>query len=163
MSSPQGYSRLHIALHWLVAVLIVPQFLLNETIAEAFDAGLEGNAAEPGLVGLLHIVCGAAIVIAVLWRIALRIKNGVPAAPASESAVQKLIAAGTHLALYLVLILTAVTGSIAWFGSSETAGDLHGALTTALLILVGLHIVGALYQQFVAKTNIIDRMRTPSV
>jgi cytochrome b561 len=74
-----------------------------------------------------------------------------------------MIATGTHLGLYLVLLLTAASGSVAWFGGVETAGDVHEAMTTVLLILVGLHVAGALYQQFVLKTNIMDRMRTPRV
>jgi cytochrome b561 len=163
MPTAQGYSRLHIALHWLVVALIVPQFLFNETIAEAFDATLEGRVADPGVLGPLHVLCGMAIVIAVVWRIGLRVKNGVPEAPAAESAVQKMIATGTHLGLYLVLLLTAASGSVAWFGGVETAGDVHEAMTTVLLILIGLHVAGALYQQFVLKTNIMDRMRTPRV
>jgi len=160
MPAPQGYSRLHIVLHWLVAVLLIPQFLLNDAVGEAFDAGLEGEQITASILAPLHVATGITILVLVLWRIALRFKNGVPAAPANEPAIQKLIAAATHLGLYLVLILTVAAGAVAWFGGVEDAGDLHGALTTVLLVLIGLHVVGALYQQFVAKTNIIDRMRT---
>jgi len=161
MPTPQGYSRLHIILHWLVAVLIVPQFLFNDAIGEAFDAGLEGEQIASSVLVPLHVATGVAILLLVIWRIALRLKNGVPAAPADESAAQKLVAALTHWALYLALAAIVAAGAVAWFGGVENAGDLHGALTTVLLALIGLHVVGALYQQFVAKTNIIDRMRTP--
>lgn len=163
MSSPQGYSRLHIALHWLVAVLIIPQFLLNDAVGEAFDAGLEGTPAEPSILVPLHIATGIAIIALVVWRLVLRAKNGAPATPAGGSALTNLLAAAVHWGLYLVLALIVASGATAWFGSVETAGDLHGLLTSVLLALIGLHVVGALYHQFVLKDNLIDRMRTPQL
>lgn len=163
MSSPQGYSRLHIALHWLVAALILPQFLLNDAVGEAFDAGLEGETIASSVLAPLHVATGFAIAALVVWRLVLRFRNGVPPAPEGEGVAQALLAAATHWGLYLVVLLIVGAGVAAWFGGVEEAGDLHGTLTSVLLGLIGLHVVGALYQQFVARTNIIDRMRTPQL
>jgi len=163
MSSPQGYSRLHIALHWLVAVLIIPQFLLNDAVGEAFDAGLEGEPVASSILVPLHVFTGIAIVALVVWRLVLRAKNGAPEAPAGGTALTNLAAAATHWGLYLVLALIVASGATAWFGSVETAGDIHGLLTSVLLALIGLHVVGALYHQFVLKDNLIDRMRSPQL
>lgn len=163
MPAPLGYSRTHIILHWLVAGLLVLQFLLNETITESFDAALEGHAVPMSLLGAQHVLTGMTIAILVIWRLVLRRKNGVPSLPANEPAMMKLVAHLTHWGLYALLLLTALSGSVAWFGLVEQAGDMHGLLTTLILILTGLHVVGALYHQFVLKTNLMDRMRTPNL
>lgn len=73
----------------------------------------------------------------------------------------KLAARLTHLSLYLLLILLPVTGLIAWFGRSAAAGGVHAALTTALLILVGLHVAGALYQYLALKSGVMRRILRP--
>ena len=163
MTQPAGYSRLHIILHWLVVVLIIPQFLLNDSMGEALDAAMEGTTAPSTVLVPLHVFTGITILVLVIWRLALRAKNGVPPLPEEEAPALKLVANLTHWGLYAVLALIVVSGGLAWFGGVETAGDIHGALTTVLLILVGLHVLGALYQQFVLKTNILDRMRTPQL
>lgn len=161
MASPAGYSRLHIVLHWLVAVLIIPQFLLNDGIGGAFRAAMRGETAETSLLVPQHVFTGLAILALVIWRLVLRAKNGVPPLPEEEAPALKLVANLTHWGLYAVLALIVVSGGMAWFGGLGFAGGVHEALTTVLLILIGLHVLGALYQQFVLKTNILDRMRTP--
>jgi cytochrome b561 len=57
---------------------------------------------------------GPALVLAI-WRLAIRLQRGIPAAPPEESAVLKRIAAATHLVLYLVIFGMPVTGAQAWY------------------------------------------------
>lgn len=42
MHTPAGYSRLQIALHWIMALLILWRFLLNDAMTRAWDAIGEG-------------------------------------------------------------------------------------------------------------------------
>ncbi|PYF11111.1 cytochrome b561 [Rhodobacter viridis] len=158
MPISKGYSRTQILLHWAVAVLIIPQFLFNDAIGEAFDAGLEGTAVPFNAAAPLHILTGLLICAAVIWRVVLRITHGAPAPVSDPKAPMTKVAKGVHHLLYVVLTLIVVSGATAKFGGIEAAGDAHGILTTVLLVLLALHVAGALKQQFVEKTNVIARM-----
>ena len=57
----------------------------------------------------------------------------------------------------LVLIVAAVAA--AWFGGVDLAAQGHNVLKIVLLALVALHVLGALYHQFVLKDGLINRMR----
>lgn len=161
MSSPQGYTRSQIILHWLVAVLIVPQFVFKDAISRAFGAVMKGEEAVISPFVQLHVLTGVLIFALVVWRIVLRRRLGVPEAPAADSPVQVMIAKSVHHGLYSVLALMVVSGGMAWFGGIGFAGGVHGVLKLLLLALVALHVLGALKQQFIQKTNIMDRMKTP--
>ena len=50
-------------------------------------------------------------------------------------------------------------GSLRWFGGVELAAQGHNILKIALLALVALHVVGAVYHHFVLKDGLINRMR----
>ena len=73
----------------------------------------------------------------------------------------KLAANATHLGLYLLLIVMVVSGGLAWFGEQRWAAEAHEVLKALVLALIGLHVVGALYQQFVLKSDVLKRMGRP--
>jgi cytochrome b561 len=158
MTTTAGYSRTQISLHWLVAALILFQMIFGEEIGSAFDAMLDSGVASYGLAAITHIAAGVGVLLFALWRLALRFTRGVPAGPAGESLVQGLLAKGTHAILYLMMIVVPVVGLYAWFGGSEEAGDLHSLAKPAFIIFVGLHVLGALYHQFVLKDGLLRRM-----
>lgn len=156
---PSRFSTAQVSLHWLTAFAVLAQFLNDGAIGAAFRATMRKAAEIPG--GWLvtaHVVGGIAILAFTLWRIGLRIVHGAPAAPASEPRPLRLVAAATHGLLYLLLLLLPLTGLAAWFGEIRAAGGLHALLTTALLVLVGLHVAGALYQQLVLRSDVLARM-----
>ena len=158
MPTPVGYSRTQISLHWLIAALILFQLVFGEEIGSAFDAMLESGVASYDLAAVTHIVAGVAVLVFGLWRLALRFGRGVPAAPAGESAIQGLLAKATHGILYVLMLVVPAVGLFAWFGGSEEAGDLHSIAKPAFIILVALHVLGALYHQFVLKDGLLRRM-----
>ena len=57
----------------------------------------------------------------------------------------------------LVLIVAAVAATR--FGGVDLAAQGHNVLKIVLLALVALHVLGALYHQFVLKDGLINRMR----
>ena len=59
----------------------------------------------------------------------------------------------------LTMILMPLSGSVAWFGGVEAAAQGHNVLKIVLLALVALHLVGALYHQFVLRDGTLARMR----
>ena len=77
---------------------------------------------------------------------------------AAKPILLRLAARAVHLAFYAVILLMPATGGMAWFGGIETMAAVHGAGKPVILALVALHIGGALYQHFVARTDVLRRM-----
>ena len=163
MSTPTGYSRLQIGLHWLVALLIAAQFLLNEEMGAAFRALMRGETAAFSPLVAAHVWGGVLIGALVLWRLALRATRGAPPPPETEHAALRLAAAATHWTLYALLAIIVASGAAAWFGGVRDAGEVHEVMTTLLLVVTGLHVAAALFHQFVLKTDVLTRMRRPGV
>ena len=157
MPAPAGYSRPQIALHWIVAVLILWQYLFNEPMAKAWDA--IGNGQEPAvnLLVLTHVLAGAAILITAFWRLAIIRQRGVPVM-IGDNVLLNGAARATHLGLYALMILMPISGALAWFGGLGAAAGAHNVLKVALLALVVLHVVGALYHRLWLKDAVMERM-----
>lgn len=158
---PKGFSRAQIVLHWTVALLVLVQFLNDDAIGAAWRAFRRATGEAPSAAAYAHMVVGATILALVLWRLALRLSRGAPAAPADEPRPLRLVAAATHAGLYLALLAVAASGLTAWLGGVEVAAEAHEALTTVLLGLVLLHVAGVLYQRFVLKSDVLARMVRP--
>ncbi|WP_193142761.1 MULTISPECIES: cytochrome b [unclassified Meridianimarinicoccus] len=158
MPTPTGYSRPQIALHWIVFALIAQQYLLHDAIASAWDRILDGAEVAFNPLVLAHVAGGALVLLLTLWRLGLRRRHGVPA-PIEGSGLQHMIAKLTHVGLYALMILMPISGSVAWFGGVEAAAEGHEVLKVALLALIVLHVVGALYHQFVLRDGTLARMR----
>ncbi|WP_372837693.1 cytochrome b [Phaeovulum sp.] len=156
-----GYSSSQIWLHWLVALLLIPQFLLNDAMSHAWRAIQRGNEVTPSIFIQLHVITGVTIFALVLWRLVLRLTRGAPLPPEPQAPVLKLVGALTHGVLYLLLLLLVVSGGMAWFGGVSVSANAHEVMTTLLLVLFALHVVGALYHQFVLKDNLLARMKRP--
>ena len=156
MAHPSGYSRTQIILHWVIAVLILFQFLFHDAMETAFQA-IEDGTAEPG--GLHpHAVFGTIVLGLALWRLILRRRRGAPALPEGGNPIQDFIATWTHRVLYALLFLIPITGGMAWNGGLLIAAEVHGMLFFLALALIVLHIVGAIYHQYVLKDGLIRRM-----
>jgi cytochrome b561 len=156
--APKGYSRTQIALHWVVAVLIIAQFVLHDPIVAASDAIKNAEVPVISALVMFHVIGGSLILALAVWRLALRKKRGVPALPEEESPLLKGLAHLTHYALYTLMIVLPLTGLAAWFGGNATADFLHVNMKFLLLGFFALHVIGALYQQYVLKTGLINRM-----
>ncbi|HBZ44295.1 MAG TPA: cytochrome B, partial [Maritimibacter sp.] len=103
-----------------------------------------------------------AILLLVVWRFSIKARRGAPALPDEEPKLLKLTAHLTHIVLYLLMVLVPVSGLIAWFLASQSAGEVHEIAKSVLLVLVGLHFAGALFQKFVLKSNVMERMVRPN-
>ena len=97
MPNPTGYSRLQIRLHWIITILIVAQFVFHESIAEAWDVFTKTGATEFSPLVASHVFGGMAILLLVLWRLAVRFKRGAPLPPESEHPLLK--NGGAHIPL----------------------------------------------------------------
>ena len=159
---PVGYSLSQILLHWVVVLLLLPQYLLEDGIKAAWRAFRQGTEASFDVTVPMHVFGGLTVLVLVLWRIAIRLRRGAPEAPEGGNPLLDKIAGLTHLLLYALLIAVPATGAAAWFGGFTELGDVHEALKTVLMILAGLHIVAALYHQFVLRDGLLERMKRPA-
>ena len=159
-----GYSAAQIALHWIIAVLIIAQVVLHEGMEAAYRAAqggpVSGAAATESelLLSDLHVACGIAVFLLALLRVVLRLRRGAPPPPKAEHAALRFAARAVHFAFYAVILLMPATGALAWFGGVGAMAAVHGAGMLLILVLLALHIAGALYHHFVLKTDVLRRM-----
>ena len=156
---PKGYSSAQIGLHWIIALLIALQFLFNEPMGEAFDSVMRGTVPPFSWAVWAHIAGGVAILALVLWRVALRRSRGAPPPPEGEGTLLGRAATLGHWALYALMVLAPATGLAAWYGGIEAAAELHELFKPLLIILVAVHVLAALFHQFVLKDNLLARMK----
>jgi len=161
MPTPKGYTLTQIALHWVVFLLVALQFILHDSISAAWRSFVREGTFEPSALVFSHIAFGILIFLLVVWRMAIKAKRGAPALPENEPAWMKLAANLTHLGLYALLIVMVVSGGLAWFGQQRWAAEAHEVLKALVLVLVGVHVLGALYQQIVLKSDVMKRMGRP--
>jgi cytochrome b561 len=139
------------------------QLVLGEEIIPAYKAMRLGNqASDADLFNAgIHVYTGLAILALAVLRLAIRLKHGVPPAPAGEPAMQKFVASATHLILYAVILGMPVTGALAWYFGVHVMGEVHEFAKPVIILAVLLHAAGALWQHFVAKSNVLLRMLKP--
>jgi len=154
---PTSYSRAQIILHWTIAALVFFQILMHDGIVKVWDGRMEGMLPNQPTINP-HAVAGALILVLVLWRLVLRRRRGVPGLPEGEHPTLKALATGMHAALNLLLILMALSGMAAWISGVEAIGEGHSIARLALVPLVLLHILAALYHHFWLKTDVLRRM-----
>ncbi len=142
-----------------MTVVVLQVFVLNETIGDVFDG--ETVSSTDAFFADLHVAGGIAVFIAALARLYLRFTRGVPPLPGDEPPAMRFAAHATHFALYAIILLMLVTGALAWWLSIELMAEIHQFGETAIFAVVGLHIAGAFYQRFVARTNVLRRILRP--
>jgi cytochrome b561 len=168
------YSTVAIALHWLMAVLI----LVTWSIAIAVDDMPLSPARITGL--SWHKWLGTTVFFLVLLRILWRASHPAPALKTAMPAWQERAMQLTHLALYLLMLAIPLVGwlmssakgyTVNYFGLFELPDlvpqdkalghllkEVHEALANGLMILVGLHILAALKHQFIDRDDLLSRM-----
>jgi len=164
------YSKRMVIVHWLTLALLVGAWFLGDCLDESRH---EGSATIAGYV--LHSLLGAAVLLLAVLRLAFRKKDGVP--PAMGDTPMDKVAKGIHHLLYAVLFLLPVSGMLtvlnsdvsnAIFSGDATllpqkftgvfAHEAHEILVTVLIVLVVIHLLGALKHQFIMKDGLLERM-----
>lgn len=156
-----GYSAIQILLHWAIALLVLFQLLFGESIGMVLRAARRGTAPDPSDVTLanFHYWVGITILVLVLLRILMRLMLGAPAS-AGGSAMSELAAKVTHGLFYLLLVVTPVTGLLAFYAEGEF-GDIHELAKPVFIVLIVLHALGALWHQFWLKDGTLRSMVVP--
>jgi cytochrome b561 len=161
-------------LHWLIALLIVVQFVLARTAAP-----LPLGAHKLALLAE-HKSFGMTVLMLAVIRLAWRLNNLPPSLPTNMHPVERFLARFTHASFYFLLIAMPLSGwlmssaknySVSWFGAfswpnlihpSETAFNfwktLHHLLSDVLFAIAALHVLAALKHHFWNKDGVLLRM-----
>jgi len=155
--APTTYSRMQIILHWTVVVLVLFQIVFHDGIVALWDARMDGtipNVPTPDL----HAAAGTLIFVLMAWRLALRLRRGVPDLPKDQHPALKLAASATHILLYVLLLGMPLSGLAAWVFGLELAAQMHSTARLLLIPLIALHFAAALAEHFWFKTDVLKRM-----
>ena len=161
--------------HWLTLALIVAAWWAVEA-REDFPKGSD----ERTMWMMRHVTLGLSIWFLTLFRLGWRIfaKTPVVVMPGWQRWIARLVQAGLYLVLLGMPLSMILARQFAMreasFGGlfslpqlvteknvelAEWFGDLHeDVFWPALLILAGVHAIGALHHQFIMKDNLLGRM-----
>src|SRR3979411_3130783 len=173
-SLPMRYGAVAQAFHWLIAALIVIQFVLA-SMADDLPIGAHKLALLAR-----HKSFGMTVLMLALLRLLWGYKHPPPALPDHMSPLERKLARATHIALYVLLFAMPVTGwlmssaknySVSWFGlftwpnligKNESAFEwlrsTHDALSGVLFVIAVLHILAALKHHFWNRDDVLVRM-----
>lgn len=156
--APRGYSRLQIVLHWTIAALIVVQLAYNEPMQIAFEDRVSDGDLAAGGGALFHIVVGSTVLLLAVVRLFVRAHRGVPGPHPGNPPIVTWAGHATHAALYIMIFAMPLTGLAAWLLGSESSATLHEAGRLVIIVLIGVHVIGALAEHFVFRNNALLRM-----
>lgn len=170
------YSRGAIALHWIIALLIATNFAL------AWIAEDKPKEAAQQLMAN-HKAIGISILLLTLVRIAWKLTHKAPPMVETLKAWEAALAKVTHGLLYLLMLAIPVAGwglhsafgkgqPVSMFGifdfpalpvgsDKPTIGmfyELHEITATLMLVLLALHVGGALKHHFMDRDGTMRRM-----
>lgn len=168
------YGTLAKSLHWLVAIGVFALVFL----------GLEQSGMERGdeksEIRFIHASIALAVFALMTIRIIWRFMNAAPAHPGGMAAWQRLSAAVVHWGLYAAVFVQLISGgmtvatggrALPFFGlfsiplpveenreSHEFWEEIHEFAWKIVAVLIVVHILGAIYNHFVAKNDVMRRM-----
>jgi cytochrome b561 len=152
------YRPAQIRLHWIVAILIAYQLIVEAPLGRALRQARNGLVPEFNLLVSAHVYVGITILLLVLWRLVLRLRHGAPPPPQTEPAKLQHAAKLAHWTLYAIMIALPISGLTAWYGGIELAAEVHEAMKPVLIGLLALHIAAVLWHQFWLKDGLMSRM-----
>jgi cytochrome b561 len=175
------FIALMFVLGWYMAEL--PKEAPKQLAYDLFDLGvytwqLAEEASPRTFYFNLHKSLGLTVLALIFLRVLWRITHTPPAALSSYKAIEKKVATATHHSLYLLMLAVPVTGlimainskyGVKWFGIDVIAGldnkpvrdffeCTHEFVGIVLLVLIGIHLLGALKHKFIDKDNTMSRM-----
>ena len=171
---PTRYTPTAVALHWIVALLIIGNLAFG-----LYVAGLPISPAKLRTVSW-HKWVGVTILLIVAVRLAWRLRHPAPALPPTMAPWEQRVANGTHILLYVLFFAAPITG---WLFSSaagfpvvylgvlplpdlvsknrELADVLratHKWINYTMAALIVLHIAAAWKHHLVDRDDVLTRM-----
>jgi cytochrome b561 len=164
------YQPVLVALHWLVALMIVGLLCLGFFVL----ANMPNTDPKKLDILVWHMSGGMFVLVLMILRLIIRRLSVRPAMAVTGSPLLDRLASMAHAGFYPIVFLMIATGwTTGWFISGvfqPNGGSLpenfavfpsfraHAALATLLAVLIVVHIAAALYHQFVLKDGLFRRM-----
>jgi cytochrome b561 len=161
-------------LHWLIVLLLIAQFIFAWTMPD-----IKRDTPVTTLISL-HFTFGMIILAVAIVRLLWRLTHPEPPPEESIPPWQTTSARIVHWLLYVLIFVVPILGWInaSWRGMPivmfgltvppligtrapgwQWTGDVHGLLANyAMLGLVGLHVLAALYHYVVRRDGVLQRM-----
>lgn len=171
----QRYTGTAIALHWLIALLVIANFTLGLVMVDI-----------PGLTPAKlryfswHKWAGVTILLLATARLLWRLRHPAPPYPAAMPTWQKTAANAVHASLYVLLFAVPLSGyfyslaagvPVVYFGvielpvlmgrnpaAKEVLEATHYWLNMLLAASVAVHVIAALKHQFIDRDGLLRRM-----
>lgn len=169
--SPQRYHPVTVALHWIVAVLILLMLGVGTFVLEPMDN------ADPDKLSMLatHRLIGLVILGLTVLRIVLRRFLPAPDHARTGSAFLDKLGVAMPRLMNISVLLMAVSGIVlgrmsglsdALAGTTPLPDSffefsprvIHGILAKLIMAMIALHILGALYHQIMLRDRLFKRM-----
>ena len=168
----EPYSKRMVIIHWLTLALLIVAWYLGDALV---DARNEKSATLAGY--FAHALVGGTVLLLTILRMTFRSVDGTP--PPVGNSLMDMVARGVHYGLYILLVLLSVTGFMTVLTSSVGEAFLavdasllpakytgpgviphavHEILVTVLIVVVVVHILGAIKHQFIMKDGLMRRM-----
>lgn len=171
----------HRVLHWLVAgavLLALASGLTIGTVGYERTVTLVGNTLT-NLLYTSHKTLGLTILLLMTLRIITRVAFVVPDHDPPLNAFERIVSTSVHHLLYLALVIMPLLGWVATASGgypveflhwqlpaliserpalSDQLYTWHGRLGWAILVLIVLHVAGALFHWRIKHDNVIKRM-----
>ncbi|MGE3775044.1 MAG: cytochrome b [Gammaproteobacteria bacterium] len=167
------YTRVAMLLHWATVALVAALYAIGWHMVELPKGPARGEAFA------LHKSIGMTVFLLTVLRLAWRLYRPPPPLPARLARWQRLLATAVHHLFYVLLLLQPVMGYLSssfspypssYFGLplpdwgehnpklNEFFTELHVAGSVAMLIVIALHVLGALSHLFKAGDHLVRRM-----
>jgi cytochrome b561 len=171
---PDSYDRVAKAFHWTIVALVITQFAIAWTMPDIF------RGTKPIDLIAWHLSVGAAILFIALVRLAWRLTHPAPLPPSDLAPLLQTVSRTTHFLLYALLIVLPLMGwanasargwSVRLFGAvplpslvakdsplGRQMGNIHGMTAIIFLVVIRLHVAGALYHAIILRDRTLQRM-----
>jgi cytochrome b561 len=166
------YHPLLVALHWVLAVLIIAALALGALVMVKIPN------TDPMKIEALrsHMAGGSVILLLMLIRLFVRARTTHPAAASTGTPALDRLAFVSHRMFYGAVLVTAGSGivmalqtglpAIVFAGDGVLPADfwvfpvrtVHYVASRVLMTLIALHVAGALYHTLILKDGLLRRM-----
>jgi cytochrome b561 len=171
MTLVSRYHPLLVALHWVLAALIVAALALGALVMVKIP-----NSAPMKIEALRsHMLGGTLILGLMLVRLVVRMRSAHPAPPSAGHPLLDRLAWASHRLLYVAVLGQGFSGLVMAlqtglpgivFGGGALPADfwiypiryVHYFFSRMLMVLIALHIVGALYHTLLLRDGLLRRM-----
>ncbi len=173
-----GYDRMSRILHWLTALIVLAMIPVGLVMTNVDDRAVQDS------LFIFHKNAGALLLVLLAVRLVWRATHRAPPLPNSLPRVQKFAARATHAALYVLLIVMAVSGYVRVRAGgfpvelldaigvpsfvprddalAQTAKSIHARAKFGIGLFIALHVGAAAYHGLVRRDGVFSRMWPPT-